>query len=154
MTRPTVYKYFPDLHHIVAETAARWLSDTELDVAHQLGDAPEPSRRLRILLSMTMERLDGARIAGSSATAAVSAETAPIVLHQIEKIRRHVERILTDGLADGSFRSDLEPESDSRVLMVMLDGLRGHLADGNLHADSIGRAVELLTSSVERRPLA
>jgi AcrR family transcriptional regulator len=152
VTRPTVYKYFPDLHHIVAETAARWLSDTEVEVARRLDAESSPLGRLRTLLATTLERLDGARIAGTAVAANISAETAPMVLHEIEKMRLHVERILADGLVDGSFRSDLDPESDSRILMVMLDGLRGHVAEGHLDAAAMGRAIELITSSVEGRP--
>ncbi len=150
VTRPTVYKYFPDLHHIVAETAARWLSETESEVARRLALEPNPGHRLRTLLSTTMDRLRETRI-GGAATGAVSPEAAHIVLVEIEKIRLHVERILADGLADGSLRSDLDPEADSRILMVMLNGLRSQVADGNLDTHAVNRVVELITSSVEGR---
>ncbi len=149
VTRPTVYKYFPDLDHIVAGTAARWLSNTESEVARRLSTEPEPGRRLRTLLSTTMERLRGTRI-GGAASGTISADAAPIVLAEIERIRLHVEQILADGLADRSFRSDLDPESDSGIVMIMLNGLRGQVADGHLDAEEVDRVVELITSSVER----
>jgi AcrR family transcriptional regulator len=150
VTRPTVYKYFPDLDHIVAETAARWLSNTESEVARRLSAEPVPGRRLRTLLSTTMERLRGTRI-GGAASSTISPEAAPIVLAEIERIRLHVEQILVDGLADGSFRSDLDPVSDSGILMIMLNGLRGQVADGHVDAEAVDRVVELITSSIEHQ---
>ena len=119
--------------------------------AGRLTAEPNPGRRLRILLSTTMERLRGSRI-GGAATGTISPDAAHVVVAEIEKIRLHVEHILADGVADGSFRSDLDPEPDSRILMIMLNGLRGQVADGHLDRHAVNRAVELMTSSVEHQP--
>ncbi len=151
LTRPTVYKYFPDLHHIVAETAARWLAVTEDQVARRLQTEPDPGRQLRILLAHLMERLRGSRIGGTSATD-ISPEAASIVLAEVDKIRAHVERILAAGLAAGSFRADLDPDTDSRVIMVLINGLRAPVADGRVTPEAVDRTIELLSSAIEQHP--
>ena len=142
-----MYRYFPDLHHIIADVAARWLAEFEAELATNLERLDDPRRELAEVIASSLTAA-GRNEMREAARANLEPEAAAIVVQQIERLRAHVVRILDDGRRQGVFRSDLDPTTDSHIVMAALNGLR-QLADrGELTDPVINRAVELVLDGV------
>ncbi len=147
VTRPTVYKYFSDLHTILAGVAVAWLEEIEREATAAIGPGAGPPERLNVLLSTMLTNVAESELRGL-ANANLHPEAAVVVVAQLERFRVHLVETLTDGVDQGWFRADLDPEADSRILMVMLDGVRRSLQGGYVAAGDIDRVVDMIRRSV------
>lgn len=125
VARATLYNYFPDVERVlsalVADQAARFR--TELD--RQLAEATDPSGRLhRYLLAVHQwgAQRRHARAGGTDRSRKLSPQLLAVIHEPLTDLRELLCAILTDGVARGSFGSDIDPKLYAEfILRLLLD---------------------------------
>lgn len=145
ISRPTLYKYFPDADHVRAAVGATLIAGLEAQVAPELADAGSPADQLAHLARRVVS---GVAVSPASAIGELPPDAAAVVLAELDRVRAHVVRALEDGRADGTFRADVDPEADSHLLLAMLGSVRSLAGRGLDPVELADRTAELVVAAV------
>lgn len=156
ISRPTLYKHFPDVDHIMAAlvtegfAAFRTRLDTEVET-----DWPAV-RRLTHLVRLHIEQYasETDRLGEGSMEAGMSPVVHDAVRQELVDHHLRVVAILREGMADGSFRDDLDPELHAELLQHLLGGLRRTVHRGDRDLEHLADEVSALVLGGLQDPAA
>jgi len=136
VSRPTLYKHFPDVDHIMAAVVEEEFAAFRSRVDAGLDPAWPAVRKLDFLVRLHIEQYasEPARMGEGSLEAGMSPVVRNAVQRELADHHARIVAILRDGMADGSFRGDLDPNVQAELLQHVLGGLRHtvHGAAGDL----------------------
>jgi AcrR family transcriptional regulator len=141
VSRPTLYRYYPDLDAVLTGVADLVAShDDQMEAA--ASQEPDPLARLDLLLGMVVAAVDH-----SGATASLRASLPPPAREVLDRheslIRRLLADTLTEGVGGGVFRREVSPVIDAPLILGLA------LAADPEHPD---RAIDLAHRLVEPTP--
>lgn len=143
ISRPTLYKHFPDVDHIMAALVTEGFAAfrTRLE-AETSADWPAV-RRLAHLVHLHVQQYasETDRLGEGSMEAGMSPVVHDAVRRELVDHHARVVSILRDGMADGSFRDDLDPELHAELLQHLLGGLRRTVHRGDRDLDALAAEV-------------
>jgi AcrR family transcriptional regulator len=115
VSRQTLYKYFADIDAVL-EALAMIGSAGIVELAERTAAAPRPANGIRIFV----EAVVAAAAAGHPSASALMAAVPPAAREGIRAHDREAEglviELLRRGRGDGSFRSDIDPILDGRII--------------------------------------
>ncbi len=138
VSRPTLYKHFPDVDHIMAAVVEEEFAAFRARVDIELAPDWPAIRKLEALIRLHVQQYGSEpdRLGEGSFEAGISPVVREAVQRQLADHHARIVAILQDGIADGSFRDDLDPDLHAELLQHVLGGLRHtvHRTDRNLEA--------------------
>lgn len=134
VSRPTLYKHFPDVDHIMAGLVEEEFAAFRARVDTELAADWPAVRKLEALIRLHVQQYGSEpdRLGEGSFEAGISPVVREAVQRQLADHHARIVTILQDGIADGSFRSDLDPDLHAELLQHVLGGLR-HTVHRNHH---------------------
>ncbi len=134
VSRPTLYKHFPDVDHIMAGLVEQEFAAFRARVDTELAADWPAVRKLEALIRLHVQQYGSEpdRLGEGSFEAGISPVVRAAVQRQLADHHARIVTILQDGIADGSFRSDLDPDLHAELLQHVLGGLR-HTVHRNDH---------------------
>jgi AcrR family transcriptional regulator len=146
VSRQTLYNAFPDLAHVVIA----WM-ESEIDRHHQqlnrgLAELSDPVERLsfyiRSSLRACVERRHHAGVeAAMSAEAAMSEETWQRISEQLSKMEVPLRGILSSGVREGKFRSDIDINTLTRLIFHLTGSLHHVTGAEDRDPEKMGDAI-------------
>ena len=147
VSRQTLYNHFSDLEEIILEGAAHAIDEAATHMQHMLEAAPDARAALERYVRASIFAMAGDELA-IGAAGGMSADGEAQALEFLESFHRPLKQILHAGVADGSFRADLDPDDVSEILFHMIGSTRMLIAHGRNTDDVANRVVELITAAV------
>lgn len=126
VSRPTLYRYFPDIDHIMAAVVEAQFDAfrTALDVAvHDAGSAREKLRRVIDVHIDQYASEPEALVEGAMETG-LSPTVRAVLERELTEHHQRLVDVLREGVAEGSLRPDLDPDLQGELLQHVLGGLR------------------------------
>lgn len=148
VSRQTLYNHFPDVEAILLAA-----TETEIDAAEQgisaaVAATPSATAALETFVRGTLSGpSDDERIMNA---AGLSPATEQSIMDMLERLHGHLHEILVEGVAEGSFRLDLDPDTTSEVLFHMIGSGRSLIHMGRDPSTVSDRVVDLVTHAVAR----
>lgn len=126
VSRPTLYRYFPDIDHIMAAVIEEQFAafrDT-LDAATSgAGTALEKLERVvEAHLHQYVTEPDG--LGDGSLETGLSPTIRTVLERELAEHHHRLVQILRDGMDEGSLRTDVDPDLQGELLQHLLGGLR------------------------------
>ena len=154
VSRPTLYKYFPDVPHVLAawvgEEIDRFEAHLREELAHTEGAAARVERYVRAQLDEFASHPQ--RFGLSHVDAGVPEEVMVAIHERAEVLRGHLERAIADGVASGEFRADVDAVLHSELVNALLGPLRPVVAQRRHDAGDLADAVLALLFDGLRGP--
>lgn len=149
--RATLYKYFPDLEHVVVAQAERDIDRWAEQLDRALAQHEDPAARLHTYIATLY-----GYFAGADARAAASLDAGGLSPAIAETLRVHMGKIvdpliaiLLDGVESGAFRADLDPQRCAWAISSLLGAFRHDLITGRMTAEhAVDTIWALLTRGV------
>lgn len=129
ISRQTLYRYFPDVESALAQ-AVRPSPETEAEFERRLATAALPTKRLEVFMGLVLEAAEAGHPSPEQFDASLPPEARAELRVHTDQFERLLVGILVDGVADGSFDRDLDPEVDGRILHHVMQ-LVYSMADGS-----------------------
>jgi AcrR family transcriptional regulator len=115
ISRQTLYKYFPDVEAVLAALAALGTAGID-ELAERIEAQADPGAGLRVFVGAMLESAAAGHPSPAALTAALPAPArAAMRAHEAEAEQLLIE-LLRRGRDDGSFRADLDPALDGRIV--------------------------------------
>jgi AcrR family transcriptional regulator len=118
VSRQTLYNHYPDLESIVIDYARSEIGTAERIIGNVIDAAPDARSALETFVRGNLAGTSDDEVVVTGAGMSPDGEV--LVMDMLEPIHQQLRRILQRGVKDGSFRSDLDPESVSEVLFHMI----------------------------------
>lgn len=158
VSRPTLYKYFPDIGHVLATWVGEEIDafiDEHLGVEAEGGRTPTASIEQFIRAQLAEFASHPQRLGLTHLEAGVPSAVLSAVHARMDLIHTHLVRILREGVAEGAFAADLDAELQALLLTNVLGALRATVADPSRDsADVADAVVALLLDGLRARPVA
>lgn len=145
ISRPTLYKHFPDVDHIMAAIVTEQFAHLRARLDAEL-EADWPAiRKVEYLVRLHVRAYasEPDRMGQGSLEAGMSPVVHDAVRRELADHHALIVTILREGEADGSFRSDIDLDLHAEVFQHVLGGLRHtvHRTDRDLDvlADEVSR---------------
>lgn len=126
VSRPTLYKHFPDVDHIMAAVVDEEFAAFRARVDAELDPGWPAVCKLETLVRLHVQQYasEPQRMGDGSFEAGMSPVVRDAVARQLVDHHVRIVTILRDGMAEGSFRSDLDADLHAELLQHVLGGLR------------------------------
>ncbi|MGF1667124.1 MAG: TetR/AcrR family transcriptional regulator [Acidimicrobiia bacterium] len=148
VSRQTLYNHFDDLEQIILAGVEGAIDEAEAHIAGALARAPDPATALEWYVHGSVVAVAGDELAaGAGGGMSLGAEARAMDL--LERFHTHLKRIMVEGVADGSFRADLDPDHSSEVLFHMIGATRMLIAHGR-DPEEVARQTARLVSAAVR----
>ena len=156
ISRQTLYKYFPDVDTVLAAMAAMAGAGIA-ELAGRVEAEADPRDGLNVFVSAVLSAAAAGHPSPLALEAAVPATAREVMREHESEAERLVVALLRRGREDGSFRSDLDPDLDGRIIyravlaahdLAAVDGVDVDALSDHLAGDML-RIVE--APSVRRR---
>lgn len=119
VARATLYHYFPDVERVMAavvtEQAARFRSDLD----RKLSGVVNSRERLTCYV-LTVHQWAQLRAHHPRGKRKLSSQMLAVVHEPLEQLRELLAAILADGIADGTFASELDPALHAQLILNMI----------------------------------
>ena len=154
VSRPTLYKYFPDVPHVLAAWVGEEIDRFEAQLlegfAHAEGAAARVERYVRAQLGEFASHPQ--RFGLSHVDAGVPDEVMAAIHERAEVLRGPLEQAIADGVARGEFRADVDPVLQSELVNALLGALRPAVAQRRRDVEEIADGVLALVFDGLRGP--
>lgn len=126
VSRPTLYKYFPDVDHLVAALAREEFASFRDELDRTIDpDSPAVEQLEHLVVAhLRYFAADRARMGDGSLEAGMSPVVRAAVEEELVEHHARLVGILTAGVADGSLRPDLDPDLAAELVQHVLGGMR------------------------------
>ena len=114
ISRQTLYLYFPDTESVLA-AAVGLAADVEEHIKERL-EAGTPQERLEQFITMTVEGAAAGHPSPLMYLHSLPPDARDQAQRHVAQVERLVVAIVADGVADGSFTAELEPDIDGALL--------------------------------------
>lgn len=144
ISRQTLYKYFPDVDAVLLGMAH--LSEAmESDLAERVERAEDATAGLLLFVDASIAAAAAGHPSPTALVSILPPEARASLQAHVDRAEALVVRLMRRGLEDGSFRADLDPELDGRLVygMVMAanDLAERTPADASRLAERVARSV-------------
>jgi AcrR family transcriptional regulator len=147
VSRQTLYNHFDDLEQIILAGVEGAIGESEAHIAGALAHAPDAATALDWYVRGSVVAIAGDEMA-AGAGGGMSPEGEARAMELLERFHTHLKRIMMDGVADGSFRADLDPDHSSEVLFHMIGATRMLIAHGRDPDHVADQTVRLVSAAV------
>lgn len=144
ISRQTLYRYFPDTESVLA-AAVGLAAGVEDHIEERLASGT-PRERLERFVRMTIEGAAAGHPSPLIYLHSLPPEAREQARHHVAQVERLVVAIVADGVADGSFTAEMDPEIDGSLLYRLLISVHDLAAVG----DDTETLVEHMTRIAER----
>jgi len=146
ISRPTLYRYYPDLDAVLVGIAQMVAEHDEAFAAMVLAD-PDPTGQLHTALATIAHSAAHTTLAGPALEAALPPAGRDVLRAHQERVRGLIVDILRSGVQDGSFAADVDPDTDAGLIL----GLAGQAQPD--HLDRVHHLVgRILHPTEEEKP--
>lgn len=147
VSRQTLYNHFDDLEQIILAGVETAIGEAESHIAAALVRAPDPATALDWYVHGSVMAIadDELTVGGGGG---MSPEAEARALEMVQRFHTHLNRILHQGVEDGSFRPDLDPDASSEVLFHMIGATRMLIAHGRDPEEVAGQTAALIAAAV------
>jgi AcrR family transcriptional regulator len=127
VARATLYNHFPDLERVLAALVAHEVAAFLVQLDRHLADAPDPAKRLCRYLHAThrwatQHRRQRPRLTRRAPSRKLPRQVIAAMHEPVTQLREVLTSILTDGVATGDFRTDVQPRVHAEfILKLVLD---------------------------------
>lgn len=118
VSRQTLYNHYPDLEAIVLDAARSQIRIAGQMIGQAVSMAPDAPSALDIYIRGTLLPATGGQMTVSGGGMSPDAERK--VTEMLEPVHLHLQDLLKRGVAEGTFRSDLDPGDVSEVIFHMI----------------------------------
>ena len=132
LARSAVYNYVANKHDLILTHAARGLAAGHQRLADAVGRQPDPAQALAAYITETLRVHSETPAAGDELMGMLSPEEQRELVALLQPTRDLLDRILTSGVADGTFTTD--PARAADLVWAVLAGYRVPVATGRLDA--------------------
>lgn len=155
VSRPTLYKHFPDVDHIVAALAREEFRVFRATIDAEVDAAWPAVRQLEHLVRTHLRYFGSERARHGDGS--LEAGTSPVVRAAVEEelVEHHARltSVIAAGIEDGSFRSDLDADLAAEIVQHVLGGLRHTIRRHDTDPEALTHAVTgLLLHGVASEP--
>jgi AcrR family transcriptional regulator len=147
ISRQTLYNHFDDLEQIMLAGVETAVDEAEEHMTHALEQAPDSLTALDRYVWGSVLGIAGDELA-LGAGGGMSHEAEARAMEILDRFHVHLNRILHAGVADGSFRPDLDPDAVSELLFHMIGSSRMLIAHGHDAEDVARRTAALIAAAV------
>ena len=118
VSRQTVYRYYADIDAVLVGVA-ELVTSHDAAFERAVHDEPDPWSRLELIARTTASSAHGPE-ATATLAAALPPQAREILDAHEGRIRTLLADVLRAGVDDGSFRPDLAPDDDARLILGLL----------------------------------
>lgn len=147
ISRQTLYNHFDDLEQIMLAGVETAVEEAESHMTDALAEAPDSKTALDWYVWGSVLGIAGDELA-LGAGGGMSHEAEARAMEILDRFHSHLNRILHEGVADGSFRPDLDPDATSELLFHMIGSSRMLIAHGRDPEEVARRTAELVAAAV------
>lgn len=154
IARQTLYNYVPDVSSAIAGYLAARAEAFDTRLRAALATEPDPAGRLSRYAAEVIGYLGGEehRVgAGQMIAAGASGAHAEALRASQRRLHDELRAIIAEGIADGAFRKDLDPELVTSLIEHLVAGAGTSLARGTVAAAAIDTVMALLDSGLRTR---
>jgi AcrR family transcriptional regulator len=135
MARNTIYNYATDKEALLMAYIARAVEEFVRSMRRELDDQGGPRERLEWLVRKQLHQFratpggggaDGGMLDGSALGPAAHLD----LQHRLQPLHTLMNEIITEGVADGSFRADLDPEAVAPLVSAVIGSERMPVGSG------------------------
>jgi AcrR family transcriptional regulator len=150
VSRPTLYKYFPDIDSVLVALADSVARQSEAELAEHLAGIDGAEAKLRALVRGALHAVDDSHetIALHWVLTAVSRG---VLEAHADRMAAMIAEILSDGMRTGVFREDLEIEFDARFVRGAIGAIQESIATGGDPAHIAAAAETTVFRALEKR---
>lgn len=147
ISRQTLYNHFEDLEQIMLAGVETAIEEAESTMAEALAEAPDSSTALdRFVWGSVLGMAEDELALGAGG--GMSHEATARAMEILDRFHSHLNRILHEGVADGSFRTDLDPDATSELLFHMIGSSRMLIAHGRPAEEVASLTADLIHAAV------
>jgi AcrR family transcriptional regulator len=156
IARQTLYNYVPDVSSAIAGYLAARAEAFDARLRGALAAEADPARRLRRYVTEVIGYLAGEehRVgAGQMIAAGASGAHAEALRASQRRLHDELRAIIAEGIGDGTFRKDLDPNLVTSLIEHLVAGAGTSLARGTADAaDAVDTVIALLESGLRESP--
>ena len=143
VSRPTLYKHFPDVPHVLAAWAGEEIDRFHAALTEDLATVDDPLARVERYVRAQLEEFasHAHRFGFAHMDAGVPDEVMATIHRKTRELRAHLERALVDGIASDELRADLDPVLHAELVHHVIASVRPMLVTGARDATEVGDAV-------------
>jgi AcrR family transcriptional regulator len=142
ISRPTLYRYFPDLDHVLVGVA-QVVAEHDLAFEAMVLAGPDPSSQLQTVAAAVVDASQHHPLGGMELEAALPPVGRKLVHEHQARVEKLVADILARGVKGGDFADDLDPKADAALILAIARHARPDQAGRVLHLiDKITTAKE------------
>jgi AcrR family transcriptional regulator len=119
ISRQTLYKYFPDVDAVLVGMT-RLSEAVEWDLAERAERAEDATAGLLLFVEASLAAATAGHPSPAALASTLPPEARASLQAHVDRVESLVVRLMRRGLEDGSFRSDLDPELDGRLVYGMV----------------------------------
>ncbi len=155
VSRPTLYKHFPDLDHVLAAWVGEQIDRTHAALVDDLAAVADPLARVDHWIRAQLHAFAGEshRFGVEHLDASVHPQLMATIHAKAAELRGLLEHALAEGAAAGALRRDLDPTMVAELVHHILSGLRRAVAQGERDPDAAADAVTTMVLEGIRAPL-
>jgi AcrR family transcriptional regulator len=150
VSRPTLYKYFPDIDSVLVALADSFARHSEAELAAQLAQIDGADAKLRALVSGALHTEDDAHDTAALHWVLTAVSRGVLEAHA-DRMTGMIAEILLDGVHSGVFREDLEIELDARFVRGSINAIQESIAAGGDPAHIAAAAETTVFRALEKR---
>jgi AcrR family transcriptional regulator len=124
ISRQTLYKYFPDVDAVLLGMT-RLSEGMESDLAERAERAEDATAGLLVYVEASLAAAAAGHPSPTALASTLPPEARASLQAHVDRSEALVVRLMRRGLEDGSFRSDLDPELDGRLVYGMVMAAHG-----------------------------
>lgn len=140
ISRQTLYKYFPDVEAVLAALAALGTAGID-ELAVRIDAQADPGAGLRVFVEAMVESAAAGHPSPAALTAALPARARAAMRAHEAEVEQLVVELLRRGRDDGSFRADLDPALDGRIVYRAVVATHDLALESGLDPDRLGEHV-------------
>jgi len=143
VSRPTLYKHFPDLDHVLAAWVGDQLDRTHVGLVADLASLSDPLAAIDHWIRAQLRAFasESHRFGVEHLDASVHPQLMATIHGKAAELRGLLERALAEGARTGRLRDDLDPTLVAELVHHVLSGLRRAVAQGDRDAEAVADAV-------------
>lgn len=142
--RATLYKYFPDIEHVLMAHLETEFSEFTAELHRRIAQESEPLARMRAYVETTLHYFASQQHRTGSASfsaGSLSPKVESSLGTHLSALHEPLHAVLTDGVASGAFRADLDPRMHAWLVFALLGGMRQPLMAGAMPPEAAIEAV-------------
>lgn len=143
VSRPTLYRHFPDIDHIMAAVIEEQFADFRASLEAGMDPSWSALEQLRYLVVAHVRQYasEPSGLSESAMETGLSPTVREVLERELRDHHRRLVAILRAGAEEGSLRADLDPDLHGELLQHLLGGLRMTVHRRDLDLDLLAEPV-------------